>query len=210
MEISITVILIAITCLTSYQAFRNHNMMGRWMFTPYLIRTDNQVDRFVLSGFIHKDGTHLLFNMFTFYFFGRLVEQFLYYNMGPITGGIVYVLFYIIAIIISDIPTYLKQKNNPRYHALGASGGVSAAVFASIMLVPLSDICLFGILCLPGFILGILFLIYSVVKGMQDKDGINHDAHLYGALFGIIFILILTPQSAISFYEQIINYRPFG
>ena len=210
MEISITVILIAITCLTSYQAFKNHNMMGRWMFTPYLIRTENQVDRFVLSGFIHKDGTHLLFNMFTFYFFGRLVEQFLYYNMGQVTGGIVYVLFYIIAIIISDIPTYLKQKNNPSYHALGASGGVSAAVFASIMLVPLSDICLFGILCLPGFILGILFLIYSVVKGMQDKDGINHDAHLYGALFGIIFILILTPQSAISFFEQIINYRPFG
>jgi len=210
MEISITVILIAITCLTSYQAFQNHQMMGRWMFTPYLIRTDNQVDRFVLSGFIHKDGTHLLFNMFTFYFFGRLVEQFLFYNMGQVTGGIVYVLFYIIAIIISDIPTYLKQKDNPSYHALGASGGVSATVFASIMLVPLSDICLFGLICLPGFILGILFLIYSVVKGMQDKDGINHDAHLYGALFGIIFILILTPQSAVSFYEQIINYRPFG
>lgn len=210
MEISITVILIAITCLTSYQAFQNHQMMGRWMFTPYLIRTENQVDRFVLSGFIHKDGTHLLFNMFTFYFFGRLVEQFLFYNMGQVTGGIVYVLFYIIAIIISDIPTYLKQKNNPSYHALGASGGVSATVFASIMLVPLSDICLFGLLCLPGFILGILFLIYSVVKGMQDKDGINHDAHLYGALFGILFILVLTPQSAVSFYEQIINYRPFG
>jgi len=210
MEISITVILIAITCLTSYQAFQNHRMMGRWMFTPYLIRTENQVDRFVLSGFIHKDGTHLLFNMFTFYFFGRLVEQFLFYNMGQVTGGIVYVLFYIIAIVISDIPTYLKQKNNPSYHALGASGGVSATVFASIMLVPLSDICLFGLICLPGFILGILFLIYSVVKGMQDKDGINHDAHLYGALFGIIFILILTPQSAVSFYEQIINYRPFG
>jgi len=210
MEISITVILIAITCLTSYQAFRNHNMMARWMFTPYLIRTDNQFDRFVLSGFIHKDGTHLLFNMFTFYFFGRLVEQFLNYKLGEITGGIVYVLFYILAIIISDIPTYLKQKDNPHYHALGASGGVSATVFASIMLVPLSDICLFGLICLPGFILGILFLIYSVVKGMQEKDGINHDAHLYGALFGIIFILILTPQSAVSFYEQIINYRPFS
>jgi len=184
--------------------------MGRWMFTPYLIRTENQVDRFILSGFIHKDGTHLLFNMFTFYFFGRLVEQFLNYKLGDITGGIVYVLFYILAIIISDIPTYLKQKENPHYHALGASGGVSATVFASIMLVPLSDICLFGLICLPGFILGILFLIYSVVKGMQEKDGINHDAHLYGALFGIIFILILTPQSAVSFYEQIINYRPFS
>ncbi|KEO72839.1 rhomboid family intramembrane serine protease [Anditalea andensis] len=209
MDISITIILIALTCVTSFLAFRNPQMMGRWMFTPYHIRTENQLDRFILSGFIHKDGTHLLFNMFTFYFFGNMVEEFLEYYMGQITGGLVYVLFYLIAIIISDIPTYIKQKNNPHYHALGASGGVSATVFASIMLVPLSNICIFGILCLPGFILGILFLIYSVVKGMQDKDGINHDAHLYGALFGILFIFILTPQSAVSFYEQIIHYRPF-
>lgn len=209
MEISITVVLIAITCLISYQAFRNPSFMGRCMFTPYIIKRDQQFDRFITSGFIHKDGTHLLFNMFTFYFFGRQIEQFLTYYMGEVGGGVAYVAFYIIGIIISDIPTYLKQKDNPSYHALGASGGVSATVFASIMLAPLSNICIFGLICLPGFILGILFLIYSVMKGMQDKDGINHDAHLYGALFGILFIFVLTPESAISFFDQIKNYRPF-
>ncbi|WP_143962375.1 rhomboid family intramembrane serine protease [Litoribacter populi] len=209
MQISATLVIIALTALVSFQGFKNHGLLNRWMFTPYLIKEYHQWDRFVLSGFIHKDLTHLLFNMFTFFFFGRVVEQFLGYYFNGVIGTVFYVLFYLAAIIISDIPTYFKQKSNPRYHALGASGGVSATVFASIMLMPLADICLFGLICLPGFILGVLFLIYSVVKGMQDKDGINHDAHLYGALFGIIFILILNPQSAVSFFEQIKNYRPF-
>jgi membrane associated rhomboid family serine protease len=209
MEVSVTVILIVITALVSFQAFKNHSLLSRCMFTPYLVKEKGQWDRFVLSGFIHKDSTHLIFNMFTFFFFGRLVEQFLTYFMGQTLGIIAYVGFYLVGIVISDIPTYFKQKDNPRYHALGASGGVSATVFASIMLMPLSDICLFGLICVPGFILGVLFLIYSVVKGMQDRDGINHDAHLYGALFGIIFILILTPSSAVHFWDQIRHYRPF-
>jgi membrane associated rhomboid family serine protease len=92
---------------------------------------------------------------------------------------------------------------------LGASGGTSATVFASIVIMPLSDICLFGIICLPGFILGGLFLIYSYVKGKQDSDGINHDAHFYGAIFGIAFILILSPSSAGMFLEQIKGFRLF-
>ncbi|MCR9083693.1 MAG: rhomboid family intramembrane serine protease, partial [Cyclobacteriaceae bacterium] len=112
-------------------------------------------------------------------------------------------------IIIADIPTYLKHQDNSYYRALGASGGTAATVFASIIILPLADICLFGILCLPGFILGALFLIYSYTKGKQDSDGINHDAHLYGALFGIVFILIVSPESFGNFIDQILNYRPF-
>jgi membrane associated rhomboid family serine protease len=147
--------------------------------------------------------------MFTFYFFGRVVEQFLAYQLGSSLGGVVFVLFYILGIIIADIPTYLKHQNNSYYRALGASGGTAATVFSSIIILPLADICLFGIICLPGFILGALFLIYSYTKGKQDSDGINHDAHLYGALFGIIFILILSPSSAVHFIDQIRNWRIF-
>lgn len=209
MEISITVILIIVTCLSSYYAWSNPEYMYKALFTPYLVNRDKEYVRFVLSGFIHKDGTHLLFNMFTFYFFGSVVEEFLYYYFGPGIGGIVYVLFYLIAIVVADIPTYLKRKDDPSYHALGASGGTSAAVFASIMLMPLADICLFAILCLPGFILGLLFLGYSIYQGKQQDGNINHDAHLYGALFGILFILLLSPMTAIYFIEQIQDYRPF-
>jgi membrane associated rhomboid family serine protease len=147
--------------------------------------------------------------MFTFYFFGRVVEQFLAFKYGSTTGGIIFILFYLLGIIIADIPTYLKHQDNSYYRALGASGGTAATVFASIIILPLADICLFGILCLPGFILGALFLIYSYTKGKQDSDGINHDAHLYGALFGIVFILIVSPESFGNFIDQILNYRPF-
>jgi membrane associated rhomboid family serine protease len=209
MELSATVILIAITVLTSYQAWKKPEMLNRWMFTPYLIKNKGQWDRFVLSGFIHKDNIHLLFNMFTFYFFGRIVEAFLIFKFGMIPGIIAYVVFYVGAIVVSDIPTFLKHQGDSYYRALGASGGVAATVFGSIILMPLSDICLFGIICLPGFALGILFLIYSVVQAKKGSDGINHDAHLYGALFGIAFILIISPQSALNFFDQIKSFRMF-
>ncbi|TFV92165.1 rhomboid family intramembrane serine protease [Algoriphagus kandeliae] len=209
MNLSITVILIILTAISSFLAFNNPSLVERWMFTPYLIKRRNQWDRFLLSGFIHKDYIHLLFNMFTFYFFGGVVEQFLAYKFGSTTRGIVFVLFYLSGIIIADIPTYFKHQDHAYYRALGASGGTAATVFASIIILPLADICLFGIFCLPGFILGALFLIYSYTKGKQDSDGINHDAHLFGALFGIIFILIISPSSALDFIEQIKSFRIF-
>ncbi|SIT15807.1 Membrane associated serine protease, rhomboid family [Belliella pelovolcani] len=208
-ELSTTVVLIVITVLTSYWGFKNPQLLNRWMFTPYLIQERNQWDRFVLSGFIHKDGTHLLFNMFTFFFFGGAVERFLLYQLGFIPGTLAFVAFYVAAIVVADIPTYMKERGNSYYRALGASGGVAATVFASIILMPLSDICLFGLICLPGFALGGLFLIYSIVQARKGNDGVNHDAHLYGALFGIIFILILSPSSALNFLDQIKSFRLF-
>src|SRR5690606_22003938 len=131
------------------------------------------------------------------------------YYFGAAIGAVVYILFYLVAIVGADIPTYIKRKNDPSYHALAASGGTSAAGFASVMLMPLADIRLFGILCLPGFILGLLFLGYSIYQGKQEEGTINHDAHLYGALFGILFILLLSPASGYYFIEQIKDYRPF-
>jgi membrane associated rhomboid family serine protease len=209
MNLSITVLLIILTAGISIYGFSKPEFLHRWMFIPYKIKKKGQWDRFITSGFIHKDYIHLLFNMFTFYFFGGVVEQVLAYRFGPILGGVVFVLFYVLGIVISDIPTYLKNQDNSYYRALGASGGTSATVFASIIILPLSDICLFGIICLPGFILGGLFLIYSYFKGKNQDDAINHDAHLYGAIFGIMFILIISPSSAITFFDQIKNYRPF-
>lgn len=209
MDLSLTTIIIGITAVTSILAFNRYQMLDRWMFMPYRIKHRGQWDRFILSGFIHKDYMHLLFNMFTFYFFGGLVEMFLRYKFGVVTGGILFVVFYLLGIIISDVPTYEKYKEDSHYRALGASGGTAATVFASIVIMPLSDICLFGIICLPGFILGVLFLIYSYVKGKEGQDNINHDAHLYGAIFGILFILILSPSSAGMFLEQIKGFRLF-
>jgi membrane associated rhomboid family serine protease len=209
MDYSLTTILIGITALSSIIAFKRPALLDRWMFIPYRIKQRNQWDRFILSGFIHKDYMHLLFNMFTFYFFGGVVERFFKFQFGLELGGLIFLGFYLVAIVLADIPTYLKEQGNSYYRALGASGGTSATVFASIILMPLSDICLFGLLCLPGFLLGGFFLIYSYVKGQQGQDNINHDAHLYGAIFGIVSILLLSPGSAGMFLEQILSYRPF-
>jgi membrane associated rhomboid family serine protease len=209
MELSATIILIGITVLTSYQAWKKPVLLERWMFTPYQIQQKNQWDRFVLSGFIHKDNIHLLFNMFTFFFFGRVVEMFMIYRLGMELGLVTFVFFYIGAIVVADIPTYFKHKEDYRYRALGASGGVAAMVFGSIIIMPLSDICLFGIICLPGFVLGLLFLIYTYVQSKKGNDGINHGAHLYGAIFGITFILLISPQSGLNFLDQIKSFRIF-
>jgi membrane associated rhomboid family serine protease len=209
MDLSLTTILIGITALSSIIAFNRPTLLDRWMFMPYRIKQRNQWDRFILSGFIHKDYMHLLFNMFTFYFFGGVVERFFKFQFGLELGGLIFLGFYLIAIVLADIPTFLKEQGNSYYQALGASGGTSATVFASIILMPLSDICLFGLLCLPGFLLGGFFLIYSFGKGQQGQDNINHDAHLYGAIFGIVCILLLSPNSAAMFLEQILSYRPF-
>jgi len=204
-----TTLLLGLTVLFSILAFNSPKMLERWMFVPFQIKKRRQWDRFVLSGFIHKDYMHLLFNMFTFFFFGEVVEQFLRAKYGLAWGGAIFIAFYLLALTVSDIPTYLKHQKHGYYRALGASGGTSATVFASIILMPLSDICLFGIVCLPGFLLGGLFLIYSYTKGKQGEDGINHDAHLFGAIFGIAFILLLAPSSASSFLQQILSYRFF-
>ena len=193
MELTLTTAIIGITAITSILGFNRPDLLDRWMFMPYRIKNRNQWDRFILSGFIHKDYIHLLFNMFTFYFFGGVVEMFLRYQFGQGLGGILFVAFYLLGIVISDIPTFLKYQGSSYYRALGASGGTSATVFASIVIMPLSDICLFGIICLPGFILGGLFLIYSYVKGKQDNDGINHDAHLAGAVAGLVFVALTEP-----------------
>ncbi|MCC5938505.1 MAG: rhomboid family intramembrane serine protease [Lunatimonas sp.] len=209
MELSLTFLLIALTCLSSYYAWKTPSFLNASMFTPYRVKHRGEYGRFLLSGFIHKDGVHLLFNMFTFYFFGQVVEQFLGYMFGPGLGAVMFVGFYLVAIVVSDIPTYWKEKDNPHYHALGASGGTAAMVFASIVLMPLADICIFGIFCLPGFILGFLFLGYAIYKGKQGDDNINHDAHLFGALFGIIFVLVISPSQGLYFWDQIKSFRLF-
>jgi membrane associated rhomboid family serine protease len=149
---------------------------------------------------------HLIMNMVSFYFFGSQLEQSFSGFFGGL-GSLYFLAIYILAIVVSDIPTYFKHKTNPGYSCLGASGGVSAIIFAFILLYPTKKIYLYFALGIPGFILGTLYLIYSWFQGRKGDDGINHDAHLYGALFGIIFCIVLYPQSMPLFIEQLANWR---
>lgn len=204
----ITYILIGITVAISLYAFKEQSVLQRFIMNPYHISKRGQYYRFISSGFVHNDHMHLIFNMFSLYFFGRAVEMVFAYIFGS-TGAIYFIALYILGIVVSDIPTFLKQKNNPRYNSLGASGGVAAVIFAFIIFRPLDDICLYFALCFPGFILGTLYLVFSWYQGRKSNDNINHDAHLYGALFGLIFCIIVYPRSLAIFWDQITQWEVF-
>ena len=205
---SITLALIVITSLISFYALSNGTFLESWMMNPYKVMQKGQYYRLLTSGFIHADFGHLFFNMFSFYFFGSQIEQIFAELFGG-QGPVYLVLFYLAGIIISDIPTLLKHKNDPGYNSLGASGGVSSVIFGSILFFPTEKLYLYGIIGLPGFIFGLLYLGYSVYESRRGAGFINHDAHIYGAVFGLIFMAAVYPPVVPDFFAQIANWRLF-
>lgn len=199
---SITVILIGITVAISFYTFNKRELQGRLMMNPSLIKSQRQYYRFISSAFIHKDHMHLLWNMFSLYFFGQAVERDFNVVFGP-AGGYYFIALYLTAIVVSDLPTYFKERNNANYNALGASGGVGSVIFVFIILQPLQSICLYFAFCMPGFVFGAGYMAYTYYQGRKSNDNINHDAHLYGALYGLVFCLITYPASLPQFYDQV-------
>ncbi len=188
--LSITVIIIIITAIISFTAFSNEKVMNDLIFYPPSITGDKQYYRFITCGFIHADIAHLVFNMFSFYLFGQFVEAKFLAIFGA-SGKLIYVALYLLALIASLLPTYLKNKNNQNYRSLGASGAVSAVVFAGLMIAPYVKVGLFLIPpIIPGFVFGPLYLIVSAWLDKRGKDNINHSAHIWGAIFGILFLIL--------------------
>jgi membrane associated rhomboid family serine protease len=198
----ITISIIAITCLISIAGFSNPKIINELIFWPPAITNHRQYYRFVTCGFVHANFMHLAFNMFTLYFFGRIME--LYY-MGRL--GLEHYYFFILyigALIISVLPTYFKQKNNYDYRSLGASGAVCAVLFAFVLLEPWQTIYVF-VIPVPAIVYAVLFLVYSMYMSKKGGGYINHDAHFYGALFGVAFTLILRPHLYSDFINQLMH-----
>ncbi|WP_352336620.1 rhomboid family intramembrane serine protease [Psychrobacter sp. 16-MNA-CIBAN-0192] len=196
-----TTLIIIITVIISLLAWQNKALFNRLIFYPPAITTKGQWDRFVTHGFIHADSMHLLFNMFTLYFFGRAIEglyrQFLF--------GYGFVVFYVIAIIIAMIPSYLKNKNNASYLSLGASGGVSAVLFAFILLAPWETLYLFAIVPIPAILFAVAYVAYSIYADRRGGSNINHMAHLWGGAFGIIATIALQPSVLPHFINALLS-----
>ncbi len=205
---SITLIVVIGTVLISISAWNNPSLTGRWIFNPYAIKHHNQYYRFLTSGFLHGGFVHLLFNMLVLYMFGEQVEA-AYRSIYGDLGIALYVGMYLLGIIISDIPTFIKYKDSPHYNALGASGGVSSILFSYILFDPTSKLYLYGILGLPGIVWAVLYIIYSYYMGKKQIDNVNHDAHLYGGLFGIVFTIITIPQVVPHFFQRLLDLRIF-
>ena len=191
--ISITLIIIITTVIVSLIAFKNQQVLDNLIFYPPAVSEKSQYYRFITCGFIHADIGHLAFNMISFYLFSNaLVEPFFIENFGDY-GRAALLLMYLLALVVCLLPTYWKNRTNENYRSLGASGAVSAVVFAGIMISPLSQLGFFIIPpVIPGFIFGPLYLLLSAYMDRRGGDNINHSAHIWGALFGVVFIIIAT------------------
>ncbi|MGQ0829912.1 MAG: rhomboid family intramembrane serine protease [Bacteroidota bacterium] len=201
----ITYIIIALTVLISIVAMDNHSLKNKLMFNAYMINHRKEWYRFFSNGLIHADWMHLAFNMLSLYMLGKYAEQD-YMILFEGRGALFYILLYIGGLAMSSIYSYEKHKNDIYYNALGASGAVSAVVFAFIIMEPTARLGLLFIpIPIPAYLFGLIFLGVEYYMGKRSNDNIGHDAHFWGAVFGVIFTIILKPSLMSEFIGKIIG-----
>jgi len=201
--VAFTVTLVIVTALLSIPAFNDYRLKDRLILWPAKMHKPEEYYRLLSSGFIHADWMHLFFNMFTLFFIGRFVEaEFMAYGITPW----LYVLMYLAGIVVASLPSFIKHRNNPYYRSLGASGGVAAVLFSSVYFSPWSELYIYFIK-MPNILFAVLYLVYSVYMSKRGSNGINHDAHFWGAVFGFAFILAIEPSHGGLFLEQIKAFR---
>jgi len=202
-EFSVTNILMVITIGCSVYALSNRHFFFKARFLPLVMNHAEQWYRFVSYALIHADYIHLAMNMYVLYTFGNFTEDVFGLAFGP-KGTLYYFAMYLFAAICSVIPSFEKNKRNPSYSAVGASGAVSAVIFSSILFNPNSGMgVLFLPFFLPAWLFGILYLLYSWYMAQKGDSMVGHDAHLFGALFGLGFTLVLRPELGHSLLERI-------
>lgn len=168
------------------------------MLHPYSIQRGRKYFTILTSGFIHADMNHLLFNMLSYYFFAFTLEK--------IVGHWQFALIYILGLILSDISSILKNKNNPGYFSLGASGAISAVLFSYILFDPLSKIYLFFIpIGIPAYLFALLYLGYCMYASKNQGDHINHESHFWGAIAGLVITSLLFPHVLGYFINSILG-----
>ena len=204
MQSPITLGLIAVTALVSWLAFKDRRLVDRLILWPPAVSQRHQYWRLASYGLLHADLSHLLFNMITLFFFGRQIEGWMAAQKGPW----VFPLFYFSALVVSILPTYLKHQKDPNYRSLGASGAVSAVLFAFILLAPWATIGVFFI-PMPAIVFAVLYIAYSIWMDRRGGDNINHGAHLAGAAYGVLFLVVMDAGVIGHFLEEL-SHPSFG
>ena len=197
---NVTLIIIVITCAVSILALYNPDLLGKLKFNAYDAKHSNHWYRFFTYGFVHAGFMHLFINMLVLYSFGSIVEQFFGFYF-PGKGSFNFILLYVGGLILSIIPAFGKHKNDVFYNAVGASGAVAAVLFSSIILHPAGKIFFFFIpIPIPSPIFGVFYVAYEYYMSKRANDNIGHDAHLWGAIFGVVFTIALKPGLAGMFF----------
>ncbi|MBO4581034.1 MAG: rhomboid family intramembrane serine protease [Bacteroidales bacterium] len=205
MHYSINIIIIAITCIVSAIGFSNTNILNRLAFVPSIISQNRGRYRYWTYGFVHAGWGHLIINMFVLWSFGSIVED-AYEYMWNLPGKWLYLCLYLSALPVSAISDGKRYKNNTSYISVGASGAVSAVVFASILLFPLQKLnVMFVPIGIPAAVFGILYLLYEAYMAHNENDHIAHHAHFWGAVYGFLFALLIKPRLIIAFFVQILQ-----
>ncbi|TCD29569.1 rhomboid family intramembrane serine protease [Pedobacter psychrodurus] len=193
-------VIFVFTIITSLYAFYDHSIYGKFMLHPYSVSKGQNVYTLITSGLVHADWMHLFFNMFTFYAFAFTLERL----MGSWQFG----LLYFLGLVLSDLPTVIKHKDHFNYNSLGASGAISAVLFSYILFNPMSKIYIMFIpIGIPAVVFGILYLVYCAYASRNSRDHINHDAHFFGALTGLIFTIIFVPGILQNFIAMLTGGR---
>ena len=200
-----SLVIVLITAAVSIYAFYNRELVGSFSLKPNLVYHRFHIHRILSHGLVHADWTHLIVNMYVLYIFGGVCEAYFGIVFGS-KAGLYFVQLYLLSLIFSSAYSVFKYKNDVYYSAIGASGAVNAVVFATIFFDPWNKLYFFGILPIPGIVFGILYLGYSYYMGKKNRDNIGHDAHFFGAIFGLVYPVILDPSLIEHFISKLIGH----
>lgn len=203
MTINLLIIIIAVTVIISFNAFNNRSLMDKLIYSPYRAKHNNEFYRAVTHLFVHADISHLLFNMMSLYFLGSIfisapdsmyvgIDAGLIETYGNINGQFHFFILYFAGGLFATVIPYFRNQDNPNYLSLGASGAVSSVIFAAIIWNPTMKLSLFFFpIGIPAYIFGPLYIAFEIYMDKRGKSNVAHDAHIGGAVFGIVYILIL-------------------
>jgi membrane associated rhomboid family serine protease len=196
------ILIIIVTCAISFTAFANSSFFEKYKFSPFKIKRNQEHIRWVSGGFLHADQMHLFANMLTLYFCNSALE----YLFRPWE----IIIFYLVAIAVSGVPDFIKNKDNPYYAAIGASGAVSAALFSLLLIDPWGIVLVFFIIPLPFILFAVLYLYYSYYMSKKNYDNIGHMAHFTGAVFGMLVVALKYPERLLSFLDSLVHPPSLG
>lgn len=191
------IILLILNVLFSYKGFSNSHFFEQYKFEVDGILIKKEYYRFVSAGFLHVDWMHLILNMYTLYVFSGALENYL--------GILAFILIYFGSLIGGNVLALWIHKNHGDYNAVGASGALFGVVFASIILFPHNEIGFFGLpFFIPNWLFGLLYVLYTLFGISAQKDNIGHEAHLGGAIIGMLLTIVMQPQVIVQNYIQIL------